>query len=202
MDEHQFDRTARTIPLLQHIFTSLQSRRSSNSTRNFATFEACPLGQFFCGNISSMIYLPPLANLLQASSKLSYFPGTASAKMRLKEQFELFASHSFPSSTTSRRRPSRPRWRNATPLAALSLSTEIRDDPSSMPSSNQAVANPVPVPSSSRSLLGQLAARARNKTPVFRSEDTLIRAQKCQLQLPPTLAELVLYFRRPCSLLP
>src|SRR5450759_698064 len=120
--------------------------------------------------MSSMTYRPDGANRSRASSRKRYFPDQVSAKMKSKCCPRRDCRNSSPSAQTTDRRGSSPKCRFKMDNRASSLSTVVRCDPESMPSSSHAVDKPVPEPSSRKRADGLDAANVRNKEQVSGSD--------------------------------
>lgn len=147
-----------------------KSLRCSSLAIRSATFAAWPSGQLVCGSMSSMTYIPAGLTKSSASSNRRYFPDHVSAKIKsnccpLSER-----RNSSPSLQITVRRVSLPRCFFRMDKRDSSLSTVMRLEFASIPSSNHAVERPVPEPSSRKRAEGFVAANVRNKEQVSGSD--------------------------------
>lgn len=117
-----------------------------------------------------MTYRPNWASKLSASSSKRYFPDQVSAKIKSKCCPRSDCKNSSPSAQTTDSRGSAPKWRFRIDKSASSLSTVVRCDPESIPSSSHAVDKPVPEPSSRKRAEGLDAAKVRNREHVSRPD--------------------------------
>src|SRR6185503_2731969 len=131
-------------------------------------------GQFGCGSMSSMTYIPVGFSNSSASSSKRYLPDHVSAKMKSKCCPRTERRKSSPSAHTTVSRGSPPRCFFRMDKRLLSLSTVVRRERASIPSSSQAVDRPVPEPSSRKRADGFEAARVRNKEHV-RGSDAMLK---------------------------
>ena len=126
--------------------------------------------------MSSTMYRPDGINRSRASSSMRYFPDHVSAKIKSKRCPRIDRRNSSPSAQTTDNRESAPKCRFRIDRTASSLSTVVRCDPESRPSSSHAVDNPVPEPSSSKRADGLDAANVRSREPVSGS-DAIVKPQ-------------------------
>ena len=117
-----------------------------------------------------MTYRPEGANRSSASSRKRYFPDQVSAKMKSNCCPRRDCRNSSPSAQTTDNRESAPKWRFRIDSTTSSLSTVVRHDPESMPSSSHAVDNPVPEPNSRNRADGLDTANVRSKEQVSGSD--------------------------------